>query len=533
MNRSLIELEWSRYRSALPGWKGDALGRLALYGAMFMGAVIALLMLRPEVSLAYACAAAVVLALVVYSVLLFLLENIRSIDPVQQWWLQLPYDRFTLASARFRGYCGIGVTIAAMSIAFGLLGYAAAAAWRGDETALEPTSLFVLLVIVVIGLAGIPVLAAWGMLTSVFFRRRWNMVLLMILHLLLTFGVGPGSLGILLVLEPEMIESVLSMTVLAYALLGTVGIGWPLAYGMLKLTARVGLANMADPRNVQTPDKLLASRPVKPRDVSRSVEKGRSMTPFRALCELERGRIGVFVDRTAVRWLILVCMVGLVVGGYYAYGHSDAILMAPTILTGFVSYILILYLPITIGQDIQSKKLDWWLSLPLPRWMMLMAKMYVHWRLALLFVIGMFGAMWLGLLVRVMLDGSATLAGLAGDAQWLAYELLLGCCLFVGSLSYFIGSTIINNAYPKSTAPVVVLMFLPVIYRERIANYYIADLGRLAEVTPYWDRLLWTALAAAVVSLAFLLPSARLMNRLARVRPKKGNWLFGTQKARE
>jgi hypothetical protein len=530
MNRSLIELEWSRYRSSLPGWKGDALGRLALYGALIMGGIIALLLQRPDAGLAYAFAAAAAFALVIYSMILFMLENMRRADPIQQWWLQLPYDRLTLTIARFRGYCGVGGIAAVMSIVFAMLGYAAALAWRGGEASIEPVSMAVLLAIAGIGLAGVPVIVAWGMSISVLFRRRWYWVLFLVLYLIFTFGVGPSGLGVLLVAEMKMIEAWLSAERLSYVLLGTVGIGWPTAYGLLKLTARFGLANLADPRNAPAPDALHANMQAKPGSLRRSVRKERAITPFRALYEMERGRLGVFVDRLVVRILFLACMIALAVGGYYAYGHSEAILMAPTIITGCVSYIVILYLPITIGQDIQGKKLDWWLALPLPRWKMMMAKMYAHWRIALLYVAGLFGSMWLGLLGRVMLDETATLQGLAMDAEWLAYELLLGCCLFVVTMSYFLGSTIINNAYPKSAAPVVLLIFLPIIYREQIANYYIAELSRLAEVTPYWDRLLWTALAAAAVSIAFLLPGTLLLNRLAGVRPKEGNWLFGLQK---
>jgi hypothetical protein len=355
-------------------------------------------------------------------------------------------------------------------------------------------------------------------------------MVLMLLYLLFTFIVGPSALGVLLVMEMEMIESWLSAEGLAYVLLGIVGIGWPLAYGMLKLIARTGLANLADPRNVQTPDALHASRQSKPSAMVRTEGKERAVTPFRALCEMERGRLGVYVDRAIVRWLVLACMIGLVVGGYYAYGHSDAILMVPTVLAGIVSYILILYLPITIGQDIQGRKLDWWLCLPLPRGTMLLAKLFVHWRLALLVAVGTFGAMWLGLMGRVLLDETATLPGIARDAEWLAYELLLGCCLFVVATSYFLGSTIINNAYPKAAAPLMLLIFVPVFGREQITKFYIADLSRLAETAPYWDRLLWTALGAAAVSLAFLFPGARLLNRLAGVRPKQGNWLFSLQK---
>jgi len=142
----------------------------------------------------------------------------------------------------------------------------------------------------------------------------------------------------------------------------------------------------------------------------------------------------------------------------------------------------------------------------------------------------LFGAFWSGLLIRVAWDDAASLQGIAMDASWLAYVLMLGCALFLAAMCYFIGTTIVNHAYPAISAPFVLLIMLPFFFRERIANYYLAELSRLQEVAPYWDRLLWTALSAIIVAVVFLGMGARFLNSLAKANPKQRSWLLGSRK---
>ena len=237
----------------------------------------------------------------------------------------------------------------------------------------------------------------------------------------------------------------------------------------------------------------------------------------------------MFADRLASRIIWLVIAAGLAVGGYFAYGSSDTILMVPAIASGLISYLYILYLPVTVGQDIAGRKLDWWLALPLPRWKLLAAKTYVHLRVAAVFSVSLYGAFWLGLLGRVAWDDAATWQGVAMDASWLAYVLLLGGLLFIAGMSYFIGAAIVNHAFPATSLPSGLLIFVPLLLRDRSASYYVADLDRLAEVAPYWDRLLWTALLALIFSALCLAAGVRYLNSLAKTNPKRANRLFGSQ----
>jgi len=529
-NRTLMELEWSRYRDALPGLKGGRLSRLVLYGALITAVTFGLLSIRTEVSFTHTAALAVMLCFVTMTFLLFMLESMRLADSNQQWWLLLPYDRFTLTLTKFRGYCGLGYVVLMIMALFTMAGYGLSAARLGSAG--DSPSLAVLLAIAGIGITGVPVMAAWGIFHSVLFRSRWYWVIVYVLYLLLSFGLGPVLLGLVMVMEPEDSSRLLSLNWLTGIQLGMVIVGWPLAYGILKLAARYGMANLADPRNIPN-----AARRADPKAAARQVRGRHAATKrkppagaFQALCELERRRIGLIANHAASRITWLICVIVLMIGGYYAYGSSAVILSAPLTVCGIVTYLIVLYLPITVGQDLHGRKLDWWLTLPQPRWKLLIAKTYVYFRIALVITLSMFGALWLGLLARVAWDDAATLQGIAMDASWLAYVLLLGCLLFILALSYFVGSTVVNHAFPKSSLPVGLLIFIPILFREQITHYYLAELNRLSEVAPYWDRLLWTGLLAIIVSAFFLGLGAKYLNSLAKASPKQGNWLFGSQK---
>src|SRR5690606_15800412 len=98
-----------------------------------------------------------------------------------------------------------------------------------------------------------------------------------------------------------------------------------------------------------------------------------------ALFRLEWQRITLYAASLPGRIAACVLMAGLVLGGWFAYGNSMIILILALAPAAFAAYLMLLSVSVMFSTDIQQRKLDWQLMLPVPRLRIVLGKLSAHW----------------------------------------------------------------------------------------------------------------------------------------------------------
>ncbi|WP_438447800.1 hypothetical protein [Gorillibacterium sp. sgz5001074] len=529
MNRmrtdALVRYEWSRYRSYVPGWKGGAAAVLLLYG-LFLAAMVWNFCFRLEpVSVESAFAAAMLFIYGTLGFLLFLSEYTLRADPNRIWWLQLPASRLRLAWARFRSHCRLGYLL----LAVGWAGVGSAwgiSPWTGSGSAPQVENGLSLAGLAAISAAAIPVLAAASLFTTVFFRNGKGWLALLGLYTILWFAPSMSGWGAFFsIIRNSGFEfgTQVSSRSIWLACAGIVMVGWPLALGLLRLTAEFGLQNLADPRN-STGSLAVTGDPAYPDQTSgRITRQSRPMSPFRALHRMEGERISAYTDTTPGRAVKVLVMAGLAAGGLYWYGDPAPTLLAPLVLSGVCGYLLLLFQTISITADIKMRRSEWWAAVPVSRWTLVLSRIYAYWRQSGRWTAGIYASFWTGLALAALAD-QGSLGSLAQDAEWAVYVILLGMLIVTVMFGCFTGLVLASNKNPMAGLLLAVMIFTITMNQNRLAALWLPKLSDLARSHPDWGHLGATAGLSLPLAVLLVWVGTRYVGHMTIVRPRSGLW---------
>lgn len=519
MNDALLRLEFSRLREWLPGrrlsawWKLPAVFALLFFFGLGMDQYLQLQTFGQAGLLGTLFASGVWFALTYFT------GSAMRHDPAYAWWIRLPYPRFELVRARFLAMCALGyiwypVVWIAVIAAHAVLAPDGA---NGAGSAAAATA--------VIGLAAIPIGAAFGLMSTVFIRRGWSWLLLGYAQMALAIGGVSGLLGV--VLAEETMVSRMAAGPLWTAALVLIAGGWPLAYGMLRLAAKYGLANLADNRNIMTTERRAAAwKRVRP-GASQGAASSRAIRSLQhALFRLEWQRITLYAASLPGRIAACILMAGLVLGGWFAYGNSMIILILALAPAAFAAYLMLLSVSVMFSTDIQQRKLDWQLMLPVPRLRIVLGKLSAHWAAGLAVAAASYGSVWLGLTIRCLVEDHP-LATLRHDAAWGVYSFLIGGLIYMAVIAFIIGSLAASVSIPPLSVMIALLYLIPAFGSRRLIAFYFPPEEQIGLTAPYWTVLGITAAGAVVLTIVYIAIAVRTIDSLVKAKTPKSGWGFG------
>ncbi|WP_217594975.1 hypothetical protein [Cohnella sp. GbtcB17] len=488
---ALLKLEWRAYRSMLPRDEAS----LTYWGLALTVLLVASLLLFGDGFSAqsiFALGALFVFLIGVYTgggKAMTVWEN-----GFREWWLGLPVSRSSLVKAKLFAACGIQY-VAAAGIWLVCIGHDAVRLAGQEETgtmlgsdglaslALAHAPLYAALV-------PLGTFAGYSLLGMYYGWRRWLLVPWIVV------SISPfGLFGILSNLETDQAPYLGAGRIVQYAVVGVLLA--VLAYrACLWLACRYGIPDLARHRPGSF-GFVYGQRARK----SAAVGNGRIGTGFASLYVLERSRYAYWSSIRPVRLVYggLLLLAG--VGGYFGardplglLGGLRAMLVIPCIVP-------MLAITIQISHEANKRRLEWWLGLPYPRHLLLLARYIAVWA----FVLRTAGGLLAMLAAGFALGGREGLDYFSHDGRigsifyvLTAYFL---CGLFVSALAFLQACTLRSSMIGWLFMPLwFAIYFLP----GTLMRWIVPESLMGATVGAYY----WAGLAAGAALVLAAVPLA-------------------------
>jgi len=287
--------------------------------------------------------------------------------------------------------------------------------------------------------------------------------------------------GLLMSLENSDLQVLSPTNMLLYSL-GIIVVGWPLAYVLLKLVAKIGMANMADVRL-----RMKSAAAFGKEDISLDTHLAldRKKKGFIALYGMERARFQYY---GSIKWVRIggYTLLSLVVlGAFLSSGYSKALLEMLQVIFMF---------PMLAGSiftmnksNIDRKSLQWWLAFPHPRLHLLAAQLAAIWVTVMRIIVTISAAFWLGVAIG-MLTGRMDMELLPEYSHWFAYSIALNTTLLTVAMG------ILQAAYYLMKSKVLSLLIIPIYLlvslQSIIINKFFYPVDFLSPVpSPAWNNV--------------------------------------------
>jgi hypothetical protein len=475
----LSDLEFSRFRDTLPGFGARRLGLAALYVFLPLAGSFYLFSGHESPHLMFAVATLILCSLI----MLMSIGHVVSFlaNPQKSWWLTFPYSRLTLLYAKTAAMLRLGLRIGLILLII-CIGHYGIAVYLDIMPALPLADLAVSIAAYAsLSMAILPVAVAFCFLIMTLYHgwARWGVIPYLVLL---------ESPWILLGLIMEFQDQYPWMTAPPYVWLYAgvvIVIGWPLAYGILRVSAATGMRNISD-AHWRTKPSLGSGQ-------DSSVAKSSAVQPGKGILsiyKLQRTRYTRVLSFLPLRIAGYAALLLLAVGSFFMASHPNSMLELSQGLFTLPVLAANLWSMNMNSIDMYKKRLQWWLGFPYPRSHLILAQLAAVWVTTVRSMLMLSAAHWIGVFAG-MLVHPLDAAHLQTIVLWFVYSFLV----FSGALSITLG--MLQAAYylmrNVTLSFLIVPLYILVALESTLINYLFPDSADAASGPPDW-RPVWLLL---------------------------------------
>lgn len=446
----------------------------------------------------------------------------------REWWLTLPHSRMLLTISKVMGLTRVSYWIGAgvLLISTGIYGLKV---WMGtiDELSAR-TLLSMILVYILFIVVSAPIAVVYGISLCLMYSgwARW---------LLIPYCIGfllPFMLfGIMISLEQSDLWMISPPYVLSYCV-WIVVIGWPLAYGLIRLIARRGIRSFGDIRilsaNEGKRNQAVASKgrhKTEQRSEPRTEHNGVycKSRGFAALYQLDRSRFRYYEMKLWARILVGVSMILCAVGAFFA---AQKPLVVYGILTNI--YMLPVLFAVVLSMNralIEHKNFVWWLGFPMHRSRLLLSHIIAVFMVTVRYMLSLTISFWAGVFVAFLV-GKTNGEFLLEALPWNVYSLTLNIVLIIISLS------LLQLVYFSIRSPLLSILLIPLYWlvltpNMRVKSYFYSEPVMGMDQPLLWGRLGFLVLITIPISIFCIWLGGRNFHRVLDNVSNKSQSLFG------
>ncbi|MEK4509099.1 hypothetical protein EJP82_26480 [Paenibacillus anaericanus] len=454
----------------------------------------------------------------------------------REWWLTLPHSRMLLTISKVMGLTRVSYWIGAgvLLISTGIYGLKV---WMGtiDELSVR-TLLSMILVYILFIVVSAPIAVVYGISLCLMYSgwARWVLIPYCIGFLL------PFMLfGIIISLEQSDLWMISPPYVLPYCV-WIVVIGWPLAYGLIRLIARRGIRSFGDIRilsanegkgnqAVASKDRQKTEQRIELR-TERSAEHSAEHNGvycksrgFAALYQLDRSRFRYYESKLWARILVGVSMILCVVVAFFA---AQEPLIAYGILTNIYMFPVLFAVLLSMNRAlIERKNFVWWLGFPMHRSRLLLSHITAVFMVTVRYMLSLTISFWVGVFVAFLV-GKTNGEFLLEALPWNVYSLTLNIVLIILSLS------LLQLVYFSIRSPLLSILLIPLYWliltpNLRVKSYFYSEPVMGMDQPLLWGRLGFLVLITIPISIFCIWLGGRNFHRILDNGSNKNLSLFG------
>ncbi|OBZ09658.1 hypothetical protein A8L34_20485 [Bacillus sp. FJAT-27264] len=496
--RALTDLEYSRYNPYKWGRQSFWGITVALF-TLLLGIGWYLFHSRqPSLQAPFTAGTILMIGIIMYlssvDMLLFTVHSSR------EWILNFPHSRKLLLYAKAISLFKHGLYLASIVIAaniglyvlFNLTGHYEHLLFKELVLTVVAHALFMASIFplaIVCGLLAGTILMGWKMLLLVPFSLLW-------LSPLMALATYLNSTA----LNGEQLQYLSPSYILLYTL-GILLIGWPLSYMLIQWIAKAGLERMSEIRY----NFLAVQLPFFKEQ--NTVKSYRRSSGFQALYQLERSRLQYFEGLIPIKVIKGVVLAGSFIL-FYLFPEDDQFVLTLTKMQ-FILPVLVASIWIMCKSGVEQKQLNWRLSLPHPR-LLLITSSIVATGVTVLRLHLMLSIATLAGIGAALAGGRTNFASVTDYLHWFAYIFLTSTLMLILSLC------LVQISYYLMKSKILIALILPLymiiaLQQTIVNNTFLPENIQIGQ-SPNWPLLGWVTLIGLPLAAACLPLGARYLH---------------------